>query len=80
MEPARTANAPADPRSTSAGFDAKAVAASAVPEMPPEVAVMTDVPTDTAVASPLALMIVATPVVPDVQVTDAVISCEVPSV
>jgi len=44
----------------------------------PDVAVMTDVPAETPVARPLEFT-VATDVVPDVQVTVAVILFEVPS-
>ena len=76
---ARTANVLAVPRDIGAGFAARAVATSVVPDMPPDVAVMTDVPTETAVARPLVVTIVATPVVPEDQSTDPVISCDVPS-
>jgi len=50
-----------------------------LPDLIPEVAVMTEVPVATPVARPLGFTI-ATPIVPDDQVTDAVMSCEVPSV
>ena len=50
-----------------------------LPDLIPEVAVMTEVPTPTPVARPLGFTI-ATPIVPDDQVTDAVISTDVPSV
>ena len=48
------------------------------PDLLPDVAVMTAVPAATPVARPLAFT-VATLIVPDDQVTDAVISAEVPS-
>ena len=50
-----------------------------LPDLIPEVAVMTEVPVATPVARPPGFTI-ATPNVPDDQVTDAVMSCEVPSV
>ena len=49
------------------------------PDLLPEVAVMTEVPTPTPVARPPGFTI-ATPIAPDDQMTDAVMSCEVPSV
>ena len=55
-----------------------------LPDLIPEVAVMTEVPTPTPVARPLVArplgFTIATPIVPDDQVTDAVISTDVPSV
>ena len=50
-----------------------------LPDLIPEVAVMTEVPVATPVARPLGFTI-ATPIAPDDQMTDAVMSCEVPSV
>jgi hypothetical protein len=79
VELARITKVLVDPRSTGAGPAARAVVASAVPDMLPDVAVITDVPIATPVARPLAFIIVATPVVPDDQITEAVISCDVPS-
>ena len=52
----------------------------AEPVMPPKLAVMTDVPTATPAAAPEVLLTVATPVVPEVQLEDAVTSLDVPSV
>lgn len=49
-----------------------------LPDMLPEVAVMTDEPTPMLVARPLAAT-VATEVVPEDQVTDEVMFCDVPS-
>ena len=53
------------------------------PDMLPDVAVMTAVPAATPVARPLVKrplgFRIATPIASDDQVTDAVISCEVPS-
>ena len=49
------------------------------PDTLPDVAVMTEVPVATPVARPPGFTI-ATPIAPDDQVTDAVMSCEVPSV
>jgi hypothetical protein len=53
------------------------------PDLLPDVAVITDVPAATPVARPLVGrplgLMVAIPVVPDDQITDAVISCDVPS-
>jgi hypothetical protein len=51
----------------------------AEPVLPPKLAVMTDVPTATPVAMPDVLLTVATPVVPEVQLEDAVTSLDVPS-
>ena len=45
-----------------------------LPEMEPEVAVIVLLPTATDCARPVAAPIVATPVVPEVQVTEVVIS------
>ena len=52
----------------------------AEPDLPSKVAVMTDVPMATPVARPDVLLTVATPVVPEVQLEDAVTSRDVPSV
>ena len=49
-----------------------------LPETLPEVAVMTDEPAPMLVARPLATT-VATEVVPEVQVTEEVMFCDVPS-
>ena len=52
------------------------------PDMPPDIAVIVVVPAATAVASPLepeALLTVATPVVDELQVAEAVRFCVVPS-
>lgn len=77
----RITKLPAAPRSTGAGpTPTGGVAAATVsvvfPVLTPDVAVITDVPATTPVARPLALM-VATPVVPDDQITCVVISAEV---
>jgi hypothetical protein len=52
----------------------------AEPAMPPKLAVMTDVPMATPIARPDVLLTVATLVVPEVQMEDAVTSRDVPSV
>jgi hypothetical protein len=57
---------------------AAVMVSSVFPDLLPDVAVITDVPAATPVARPPILM-VATPIAPDDQVTDAVISCDVPS-
>src|SRR5262249_49597519 len=52
------------------------------PEMPPEVAVIVDVPAETPVArpcEPAALLMVATPVIDELQVEVVVIFCVLPS-
>jgi hypothetical protein len=51
----------------------------AVPDLSPKVAVMTDVPLATPVAMPDVLLTVATLVVPEVQLEDAVTSRDAPS-
>jgi hypothetical protein len=50
-----------------------------LPEIAPNVAVIVEVPAASPVATPLVLMIDATHVEPDVQVTFAVMSDDVPS-
>jgi hypothetical protein len=52
---------------------------SVLPEIVPNVALIVEVPAATPVARPLMLSTVATAVVPDVQVTNVVMSNDVPS-
>jgi hypothetical protein len=52
----------------------------AEPDLPPKSAVMTDVPMAMPAARPDALLTVATPVVPEIQLEDAVTSLDDPSV
>jgi hypothetical protein len=52
---------------------------SVLPEIVPDTAVIVEVPAATPVARPLVLSTVATAVVPDVQVTNVVMSNDVPS-
>ena len=81
VEPAKMLNAPAEPRKTAPGAKAAPVTVSVVlfdllPVATDEVAVISDEPAVAPFAMPLALM-VATPVVPDVQVTELVTSAKV---
>lgn len=83
VEPAKMLNAPADPRKTAPGAKADPVTVSVVfPDLLPvatdEVAVISEEPAAAPVAMPLALM-VATPGVPDAQVTELVTSAVVRS-